>query len=266
MSSPAGSKKETSPVRPRAAQRAGRASAAAAGDESRVDAAANLLRNMILDLSLPPGIRVDDRMLVEEFRLGRTPAREALNRLAAEGLIQIQRNKGAFVRPLDINNVRQFFDAYFALERLVGYFCRTTHADLVSDLEAIDAQYGAILANPPLSRPHFLELTRINAAFHLRLAAATENEYIAEFSARLHNQARRISYFIFLADLEVPEGMRKHQKKVTRDHRDLIRAVRMQENPTLVELLTSHAALFRGRIMRVIGDETALRSPLPTRN
>ena len=55
---------------------------------SLADLATNMLRNKILDLSLAPSEHLEDRILLEKFSFGRTPLREALNRLMSEGLVE----------------------------------------------------------------------------------------------------------------------------------------------------------------------------------
>src|SRR4051812_35429851 len=142
--------------------------------------AAIIIRNRILDLTLPPGSRIDDRLLMDRFNMGRTPAREAFNRIASEGLIIIERNRGAFVRPLDIQHIQHFFDAYIASERIVGYFCRFDDPTLERDVAAIQRSYLEAYAKEQL-----LQMTRANARLHGRIAVATRNEYVAENALRL---------------------------------------------------------------------------------
>ena len=215
---------------------------------SLTESAVNIIRDRILDLSVAPGSRIDERLLMERFNLSRTPAREALNRLAAEGLVEIQSNKGAFVRPLDIDHVKQLFDAYFTSERVNGHFCNTSHADLVADLERIRESYEQASA-----ARDYLEVTRLNSAFHRRIALATGNEYYREFSARLHGQARRLSYFIYLSESHQTKRLDRHQRKIGAHHNAIIEMVRGGDNDGLVEIMTEHAQLFHDRIMRAIG-------------
>lgn len=229
----------------------------AVGRLSLTDAAVGIIRDRILDLTLPPSTRIDETMLSERFDLSRTPAREALNRLAAEGLVSIHHNRGTVVSPLDINNIREFFHAYFAAERLVGFFCNTRHKNLTPDLMEIDREYKAQLDNK-----NYLQLTKINSSFHTRIALATENKYFIEFSERLHNQARRISYYIFMWDND-SERYKTHQDRVTRDHGNIIRTIHRNDNPNLIELLTRHAHLFQERIHTLMDSSIAAQSPLP---
>ena len=66
----------------------------------------DLLRDEILGLHLPPGSPIDEARLAERFGMSRTPIREALVRLAGEGLIETLPNRSTIVSPLDVLNMR----------------------------------------------------------------------------------------------------------------------------------------------------------------
>lgn len=223
--------------------------------------AVDLIRDQILALTLRPGARIDDKVLIQQFGLGRTPAREAFNRLAAEGFIIIERNKGATVRPLDLAHVSQFFDAYGASERLVGFFCRTRTPSLLTDLGAIEAEYE--LADG--DRRH-LDMTRLNADFHRRIALACGNEYVFDFASRLYDHARRLSYFVYLMPGDVDDELAEMQRSITSHHHDIMAAVRAHDNERLIEALSTHADYFHHWVVRAIGSARGTRAPLPRRS
>lgn len=224
---------------------------------SLTDSAVQIIRDRILDLTLAPGIRIDDKLLMKQFGMGRTPAREAFNRIAAEGLIIIQRNRGAFVRPLDIHHVRQLFDAYGAMERVIGHFCRTDQPGLLDDLMRIEQQYEA-----SQRQPNYLDMTRLNTGFHMRIAAATENEYIVNFSTELYNHARRLSYFIYLTmGFKNTESM---QDQIVDHHKDIVESIRHEDNAALVACLTEHAIFFHQSIISSLGGTRGFDLALPT--
>lgn len=206
----------------------------------------NVIRDRVLDLTLKPGERVSEKQLMEQFGLSRTPAREALNRLATEGLIDFRRNQGAYVHPLDLGHVRQLFEGYIALERLVGFLCLTRQAGLVEDLERLQSMY-----DESQTAGDFLTITRRNSAFHNRLAASTRNEYVMEFAARLYNLARRVSFYIYSHEKNHEFNLQKHGKLINRDHEDIIACIRENDNTALIEVMTRHAVLFRDRITGV---------------
>ena len=232
-------------------------------ENAQADLAIIIIRNRILDLSLPPGSRIDDGLLMDRFKMGRTPAREAFNRLSSEGLIIIQRNRGAFVRPMDIVHIRQFFDAYIASERVVGFYCRLDDATLGVDLAAIQRDYLRAYA-----AGEFQRMTHLNARLHARIAVATRNEYVAENALRLYNHARRLSYFVSLLEQDFIPDLHETQALIKADHEDIIHVVGKRPGGTmaggkLVDILTRHAAMFHSRIMRVIARTSGAGAPLP---
>ena len=195
---------------------------------------------------------------MDRFDMGRTPAREAFNRLASEGLIIIQRNRGAFVRPLDILHIQHFFDAYIASERIVGYFCWLDDPTLERDLRTIQQDYLAAYAKERL-----LQMTRANARLHGRIAVATRNEYVAENALRLYNHARRLSYFSYILERDFPQDQRDTQAMIQADHNDIIETVRKKVSGRLIDILSRHAAMFHSRITRVLSKTRGEGAPLP---
>ena len=195
---------------------------------------------------------------MDRFNMGRTPAREAFNRLASEGLIIIERNRGAFVRPLDILHIQNFFDAYIASERIVGYFCRLDDPTLARDLEAIQASYLA-----EYSKGRLLQMTRANARLHGRIAVATRNEYVAENALRLYNHARRLSYFSYMLEQDFIPDLHETQAMIKADHEDIIRTVRKKIEGALVDILSRHAAMFHSRITRMLSKTRGQNAPIP---
>src|SRR5690606_37373459 len=84
----------------------------------------DILRNEILDLALVPGSPIDENQLAERLALSRTPIREALVRLAGEGLVTQLPNRSTVVASIDFLNLHTFFDAlalmYRVTTRLAG--------------------------------------------------------------------------------------------------------------------------------------------------
>src|SRR5258708_7152479 len=74
------------------------------------------LRDMIVTLQLAPGALINEAALMDELALGRTPIREALQRLAYEGLVVLQPRRGAFVGSLSIVDLQQIFELRRTIE------------------------------------------------------------------------------------------------------------------------------------------------------
>ena len=127
---------------------------------SLTDQATGTVRDRILDLSLLPGMTLDERYLQERFEFGRTPMREALNRLIVEGLVVARGPRGVQVLPLDIGSAIELFDAYVMSERMVASAVRFADPNLVPDLAGLQDDY---IQN--LDETSLLRVTELNARF-----------------------------------------------------------------------------------------------------
>src|SRR6201989_2564891 len=89
-------------------------------DQSLHDEILNRLRDHIVEGNIPDGGRIPERQLCEMLGISRTPLREALKVLAAEGLIELLPNRGARVRQLSATDIAELFDVMGGLECRAG--------------------------------------------------------------------------------------------------------------------------------------------------
>jgi len=75
-----------------------------------------IIHDKIITMALKPGEHVDEKALVEELGIGRTPVREALLKLASEHLVESRPNKGFIVKPLTLQDVKAMFEALNIIE------------------------------------------------------------------------------------------------------------------------------------------------------
>ncbi len=148
----------------------------------------DLLRDEILDLKLAPGSPIDEVQLAERFKMSRTPIREALVRLAGEGLIETLPNRSTMVSSIDFLNLHTFFDALVLMYRVTTRLAAQSHRpeDLVI-IRRFHEDYAAALA----ARDH-LTMIATNAAFHAAIAEAGRNPYFTSLFRRLLDEGRRI--------------------------------------------------------------------------
>ncbi len=69
------------------------------------------IKQRILSLKYPPGMNLAEIDFVSELKVSRTPVREALIKLASEGLVELHQNRGAWVSEITLSDIRQFFEA-----------------------------------------------------------------------------------------------------------------------------------------------------------
>jgi DNA-binding GntR family transcriptional regulator len=148
----------------------------------------DILREEILDLALAPGSIVDEVLLADRFGLSRTPIREALVRLAGEGLIVTLPNRSTMVAPIDFANLGAFFDALVLMYRVTTRLAAEFHAGAdLARLEALQADFARTV-----NAGDDLAMIAANRDFHIAIAEAGRNPYYLGLFARLLDEGRRI--------------------------------------------------------------------------
>jgi DNA-binding GntR family transcriptional regulator len=177
-----------------------RADAAPLAIASVVDQVYAAIRDRIVEGSLERGARIHQEDLAEDLGVSRTPVREALRRLAAEGLVEMRTNRGARVADIGPGEMRAAYEARLVIEsgaaRLAG--AARSPAPLARMRAALAAQRRAI----PSVRRSF----EANREFHIALVQASGNDYLLQFVRRLW--VARIGEVIYERQSETPERMR----------------------------------------------------------
>jgi DNA-binding GntR family transcriptional regulator len=205
--------------------------------------AVEVLRTAILDLVLAPGKPIDEKSLMEEFGLGRTPIREALHELVAERLIEIEPKKGAIVTPLDFSRLRHFFDANAVAAQLVAHFVNIHQEGLAERLAEIQAHHDRCVAEVDI-----LPLSRVNTAFHRLLVSAMDNDYLQDFCERILHHDQRITYFVLRIEKESNELDLSRLETARRQHWQIIDCVRKRDKVALAAAIVPHNSLTQARL------------------
>jgi DNA-binding GntR family transcriptional regulator len=146
------------------------------------------LRDRICLLDYPPGSRLSEEELAQEFRISRTPVRRVLAHLESEGLVQSVHGVGTIVTDVDVGELQQVYDLRLELATLIGKLSPIprTAADL-DRLRDLIARCDAAQANP--DQRAFL---RLNMDFFYELSAMTGNQPLRDISERLYFQVARM--------------------------------------------------------------------------
>ncbi len=132
---------------------------------------AHRLRQMLVEGLIPPGGKLNERTLCEELSISRTPLREAIKMLAAEGLVELLPNRGSVAVQLSEADVRHTFEVMAGLEGLSGELAaqRVTEAEL-NEIKALHYEMMAAYTRRDLSAYY-----QVNAAIHRSFNAAAKN-------------------------------------------------------------------------------------------
>jgi DNA-binding GntR family transcriptional regulator len=196
--------------------------------QSLHDALTPGLRGLILDGELKPGDKIPERQLCERFGVSRTPLREALKVLAAEGLIELLPQRGAIVAEISEDEITELFPIMAALEALAGELAceHATDAD-IARVEALHVQMmKAYRAG------HESSYLKLNRLVHEAFFAIAGNETLATMYQ--HILTRIHSYRFIVRKSEV------NWKNAVSDHEQIIEALAARDKRRLPRLLRKH--------------------------
>lgn len=164
------------------------------------------IRRRILNFTLPPGIKLSDEEIARELGISRTPVREALNRLAAEGLVEARLNRGFIVKVFDRKEVE---DTYVLRERL-----ETLAVELAT--HRLDEGKRKSLVELVDSTPKVIEARDLHGfndtdeRFHDLIALYSDNSALYKMLKNLQGKIRLIRRYDHLRPGSLEEAYEDH--------------------------------------------------------
>jgi DNA-binding GntR family transcriptional regulator len=180
------------------------------------------LRSRIVSLEMRPGEDIDEQSLVDEFGISRTPLREAMIRLAAEGLITLLPNRGARVASMELPQIQEHLEAF------EGFVVAFEQAQAAGDTNSmIDTNWD----------------------LHNAIGQASGNRVLAKIYAGLLTEDLRIarlamSYESFASSAAYDS----HVGSILSEHRQLLAAIAESDADGADKLAASHTNLARTRV------------------
>jgi DNA-binding GntR family transcriptional regulator len=190
---------------------------------------ADRLRRLIYDGDLPLGSWIDEQALVEEIGISRTPLREALKVLHAEGLVRLTPRRGSFVAgELTAADLDELFPVMALLEGRCAYEAvkKATPAD-VRRLEAIHARLERLAAKKDVAAYY-----ENNYAFHEAIQEIAANPWLA----RIVSELRRFLKLLRGRQLRVPGRLEASLE----EHRQIMQAVRGGDSALADRIMRAH--------------------------
>jgi DNA-binding GntR family transcriptional regulator len=161
------------------------------GSLTQTEKAYAALKKAILRGEIEEGVFLSESEMMRRYRIGRTPYREACNRLHHERLLEVVPRRGYLVSEVSYQTVSAIFETRLILEAAIAELAcaRATEQD-VEDLDRLAAR-------PPQSgnlEQDFARLIQANKDFHLRLAKTTRNRELVELLTRNLEKTERLMY------------------------------------------------------------------------
>lgn len=170
---------------------------------------AELLRQRIFSRELEPGGWIDEMKIAEEYGISRTPLREALKVLAAEGLVTMKVRRGAYVTEVSQQDLADVYHLLSLLESDAAGVAaeRATEAQLHT-LQLLHAELEAAAIPGQVDREHFFA---INERFHMQLLAIANNRWRDQMVADLRKVMKLNRHNSLLKSGRIDESLREHR-------------------------------------------------------
>src|SRR6266566_4728487 len=203
------------------------------------------LRTEILEGRLEPGAELIEVALAEQLGVSRGPLREAIGRLAAEGLVTVSPRRGAVVRSLSKEEFLELYQVREALERMAMQLAVPRLTD--EQFEGLAALNDEMEAHA--SRNEVEAFFEANLAFHARLLEASGNAKLQEVYRQLLGQLGRYR----LRSLT----LRGNLQRSVAEHAAILRAAKRGDAERAAHLMSEHIRVPQRRLQGLTDDEFA---------
>ena len=202
-----------------------------AQDDAKLSAAQRIEQALLTEISvgaLPPGQRLDEQSLAKRFGASRTPVREALSRLTAQGVLVQGEKRGVFVAEYSREELSHIFEAMHEIEAACARIA-AKRLNLLSRSEIEAAQSACIKAAESGDKAAYMHA---NEALHQAIYRATGNPYMAEIASEFRRRTGpfRAKKFAGPADLIAS----------AQSHYDLIESIFSEDSSTASQGMRAH--------------------------
>ena len=204
------------------------------------DRAYRALRDRLVTLRIPPGSPIDEDAVGRELKMGRTPVREAIKRLALENLVTVFPRRGTFASEINITDLAHISDVRVQLEGHAAYRA----AERITDSQR--AALAGLLAEHDIRRgDEDLEaLMELDTTVHRFIYHCAGNPFLEETLGRYLNLSLRIWYLVI--------DRLPHLFARVHEHEEVLRAIEAGQAERAREILTQHIATFEQEIRSVL--------------
>jgi DNA-binding GntR family transcriptional regulator len=170
---------------------------------------AELLRQRIFSRELEPGSWIDELKIAQDFGISRTPLREALKVLAAEGLVTMKVRRGAYVTEVSERDLSDVYHLLGLLESDAAAVVATTATDTeLQELQALHEELERSAAPEKPDRERFFE---INEQFHKRLLEIANNRWRDQMVGDLRKVMKLNRHNSLLKSGRIQESLDEHR-------------------------------------------------------
>ena len=203
------------------------------------------LRSLLVEGVIAPGSKLNERELAESLNVSRTPIREAIKRLAADGLVELIANRGAIAVQLSHADVVHTFDVIAQLEGYSGELAaKNISTATLSELEALQYEMMASYARRDLSNYY-----KLNLRIHHLINQAANNPVLTQLFSQVN---ARIEALRFRSN---QNGVK--WEKAVEEHQEMIDALKTHDSERMRKVMIQHVMNKRDVVIELLKSEAA---------
>jgi DNA-binding GntR family transcriptional regulator len=206
---------------------------------SLADRAYHAIREMIVSLDLRPGAVIDERRLMQQLGIGRTPIREALRTLAQERLVEVYPRRGMFVTSVEIRDLASLAEVRSVLESSAARLAAERATD--EDRDTVAALLDELERHEELDQR---ELMALDERIHRQVYRAAHNQFLEASLEQYYVLALRIWYLALDQARELEQAVL--------DHREILEAIRDGDPDRAEHAMRRHVVEFEEAMRRVL--------------
>lgn len=199
------------------------------------DRAYEILKNQLITLVIEPGETISEAVLQERLGIGRTPIREALLRLAQEGLVTILPRRGMIASEISVVEIHEVFELRLYLE---GLAARLAAARLTPEDEPLLDEVLQAAQQPPDSPTYHLA---VDTQFHNTIVQIARNRHLYETLERLRSISLRLQYLTKTRMVQARDELSDYDR--------IIAAIRARDAERSEALMREHIAAAKQRAL-----------------
>lgn len=183
---------------------------------------------------------------MSRFSVSRTPIREVIRRLISDDLVGMEPHRSAYVIPLTIESIREFFEAYELTQRMV----------LILSADRIDSEQIKLISTVDEKMAAAFEardirlIRKLNDEFYGSVAAASSNKFLEGLYSKLREFSSRLSALIHKS--LVGDEWAEHADALRRDHDKIISALSAKDCALMGDISDQDAALFKKKVFQAL--------------
>lgn len=206
-----------------------------------------IIREKMITLEFAPGMKLEEKDLMDRLKLGRTPIREAVKMLISEGLVVSYGSNATYVKDLTVKSAK---DVAVLISNLgaVAFNLANPSSDFKDIIEKIKPLYSQM--NERIQKGDVKDFCMLNSEFHRIIFKVADNEFLEDIVEKLYFHETRLAFVVSLSLGDKRESKyKKYYETIQDHHKKFIDYLEKKDFEKLKDLYKEHNVVSRERMV-----------------